>query len=430
MQPLSILRIQIPADGGVVEGVRYQRLDLRRCTEADTKRQNPRWEPIAYFPGVGFSAVKVQTSHNVIVCSYGVVETEPNKALQLLVNNDETNRDNMLQGRIMDSKVYGGPAVVGNFLLTAIADNRLQLYSNHFTNLEPVKWAFFYGAPFYGVSTDPKNFDAVFVPMEIERTSRIYFGHSIAASWRIVLPIALTQTEVPLANLTSKLTDTYLRKDPTELDLLSRVALPEGFPSGVVPAWSTVAQIFSTLQRTSMNADLVRKFNARYGVELQVGETNTYEALKVLSEKFNFEFSPTVGLTEIHRASFHSSATRTKFAIPLLNPTWRVVADMIHEMTHATQEHSSDESQEQRFKNELEAHLNERTYLASLAEKYPVIKDAIASQRAIVAAGVPNVEFASKVQPELSLCDNILKSYNLSRDKISPDVLTQAGCSK
>lgn len=100
-------------------------------------------------------------------------------------------------------------------------------------------------------------------------------------------------------------------------------------------------------------------------------------------------------------------------------------------MTHAVQEHSSADSQEQRFKNELEAHLNERAYLVSLAEKYPVIKAAIASQRAIVAAGVPNVEFvesATMVKPELELCENILKSYNLSRGKISPAILVTAGC--
>lgn len=426
VHPLPILKFQFPADGGVVEGVRYQRFDLPRCDETDAKRGNPEYELVALFPGAGFTAVKVQTSFNEIVCSYGVVETEPTKALQLLVNNEDTNKDRTFQGHIMDSKVYGGPAVIGNFLLTMTADNKIQLFSNHFTNLKPQERHFFTLR-----KSERKAVDAIYVPVDIEKSDRTYFAHNVFGNWRLILPVPIKETQVPLRGYAAKLVETFERRDATELDLLNRVSLPEGFPSGAVPAWTTVAQIFSTLLRTSGNAELITKFNEKYGVDLKVGDTDGYEALKIISEKFSFEFSPTVGLTEIHRASFHSSAARTKFALPLLNPTWRVVADMIHEMTHAVQEHSSNDSQEQRFKNELEAHLNERAYLASLAEKYPVIKDAIASQRAIVAAGVPNVEFVdavADVKSELALCENILKSYNLSRDRISPEVLAKAGC--
>lgn len=432
VRPLPILKIQIPADGGIVEGVRYQRFDLPRCKGGDVPAEFREQATALLFPGPNFSAVKVQTTGYFIVCSFGVVESNPEKALQILVNNEDTNRERTVDGHMIDSKVYSGSPYGGNSLFKTTEADRVLPFSNHFLYPSPQKKKFFEQWP-----SAEKGTEAIYVVTGIEPSDRVYFGHSIYGTWRVVLPVPLLETEVPLAGYSEQLSIAKNKSDPAELDLLNKVSLPKGFPNGAVEPWSTVAQIFSTLQRTSTagsrNAALIEKFNRKYSVELHAGFTMGYEDLKVLSDKFTFEFTPTIGLTEIQRPSFHSSVTKTKFTLPLLNPTWRVVADMIHEMTHAVQEHSSNDSQEQLFKNELEAHQNERAYLASLAEKYPVIKKAIATHRAIVAAGVPNVEFvdsASAVKPELALCENILKSYNLSRDRISPDVLIQAGCSK
>ncbi len=92
----------------------------------------------------------------------------------------------------------------------------------------------------------------------------------------------------------------------------------------------------------------------------------------------------------------------------------------------------------QKFKNEMEAHLNEREYLDQVAKKYESVNLAKQLHNQIVAAGVPLVSWVevagnSKSDERESLnkpqlCDELIRAYQLSRDKISQATQKTFGC--
>lgn len=428
VKALPILKIKFPESDGYVEGVQYKKIKLDRCVNYEKNTFTTGHEVDLYFPGKNFEAIKVRTLYSQILCSHGVVESNPDKALQILVNNDETNRATVYDGHIMASKIYGGPMAVGNFLVIKNAPNKLAVFGNVWMLNIPLDPNFFSADQALASSGET---DEIFVPSDIKQSKRVYFGNNPNGIWRLLLPVALEEGVIPLQELSLKLTLSYQQKDEKTLDLLNNISLPKGFPDGVVEPWTTVAQIWSTLERTSDNVQLRNHFYSSYSLNLKTeNRDHSYLELKELSGKFDFIFSPTIELNDITHAAYHSFGHRIQFAIPLLNPTWRVVADMIHEMTHAIQTYSGSNSSDQTFRNEIEAHRNERAYLNDLSKNSDVLKSLIKSYNYIVAAEVPKVRFADSIvkSPELTLCDEIISSYGLDRSQISEDFLKRYDC--
>jgi hypothetical protein len=425
---LPILKIKFPEADGYAEGVQYKKVKLDRCADYEKKIIMTGREVDAYFPGKNFEAIKVRILVNQILCSYGVVERDPDLALQILVNNEDTNRTTLYQGSIMTSKIYGGAMVVGNFLIIKTAKNKLSVFGNAGmlnVSLEP---HFFWADSALANSSET---DEIYVPSDIQLSKRVYFGNNPNGNWRILLPLAYDEGVIGLQELSEKLNAAYLLRDEMTLGLLNNIALPDGFPSGVGEPWTTVAAIWSMLERTSNDLKLRNQFFSSYNLNLKAEDRDHgYTELKELSDKFDFNFSPTVQLTDVKHAAYHSFGKKIQFAIPLLNPTWRVVADMIHEMTHAIQTTAGPNSNDQIFKNEIEAHLNEWEYLNDLGKSYDVLESLIKSYNYIVAAEVPKVRFVDSLvkSPELPLCDEIISSYGLDRSQISEALLKKYDC--
>jgi hypothetical protein len=432
VSPLRIKPIRFSKESELIEGVVYKRLDLHRCSEAEARRKYPDAEPVTYLPGHGFSAVKVQASFDRIVCSYGIVEREPDKALSILVNNNETNRDHFFENVIMHSKIYGGPSVVGNFLVTTETANKVQVFGNGLQTGFLMDQNFFRSprdaAP--ELNSRSAETDAVFIASEIIPSQHIYFGNNPQGMWRLLLPLEINERRLQLPQLAAGVSDARRHKIVQDLDLLSTINLPRGFPRGSSEPWLVVAQIWTAVERYSEKPQLLDRFYQAYNIPLEAGTVRGYDSYKQIADQFEFKFSPTIGLNDISRAAYHATGKRVQFTLPLLNPTWRVAADMIHEITHALQSDSGSEKDEQKFLNEMEAHLNERAFLKGVARRSELAALAIGANNSIVAAGVPFVEFADPKHQSGSptLCENVLRTYRIDRAKVSRDVLRRYDC--
>lgn len=437
VRTLPLLKIQLPEDFGVVEGVQYKKVGLRKCSEDDLKRLEipanvPDVVNAIYLPNREWKAYRVliEGGKN-LICSFGLADGNPTTALKTLVQNEDTDRvlyaDYPDVGRqIKYSKslgtisklAYSIPAL-GTFLTNL--DPR-GTYAGY--NLQDgLRVLGFPKSLYFKPQADAVDF--VYIPLSIQDRNRPYFVQTVidnsnAPVWRIILPVAFSQEDLPLAALAQALRESSgtgvweafygIKFDPFVDHQLTQSI-----------AWSS----FNTTPTSkSLRMDLAHRHNfSEYAVMARPD---------LLSPQFNISFLPSVVDGHLNHAAFRHGETSGEMLLPVVSQRWRIGADVVHEITHALQQPCPIVgcSDDRLFEMEMEAHLNERQHLKEMVEILPMSKYADDAFNYLVAASLPNVMWANTLQKPVQrdLCEDVIISYQLDPAKIQNGTLKKFNC--
>lgn len=436
VRSLPLLKIQLPEDFGVVEGVQYKRVGLRKCEQADTSKLSnssniPDKINVIYLPDRNWNAFRVLIENGkTLLCSLGLADSNPATSLQTLTNNEDTNRilyavypevgrqiKYSKSSGTLSQFPYTDPAI-GTFLINL--DPR-GIYVGY--NLQDgIRVLGFPRSIYFTPESNPQ--DDVYISLSIQDRDRVYFVQTVIDNsqnpvWRIVLPVALKTEDLPLAPLAKALRD---NTDGTAWKAFYGIKFDPFTDSQVTKntAWTS----FSTTQTSQrLRKELVLKF----GVS-QLGAMSSPDYLMPL---FQVSFLPSILDGELNHPAFRHGERGGEILIPIVSQTWRIGADVVHELTHALQGPCGPGCTDDRlFQMEMEAHTNERQHLKEMVEMQPLTKYADDAFNFLVAASLPNIEWATSYQAPIKrdLCEDVILGYKLDIGKIRASTLSQFNC--
>lgn len=437
VRTLPLLKVQLPDDFGVVEGVQYKKVGLRKCANPDLKRLEipeniPDVVNVIYLPDRQWRAYRVLIENGKhLVCSLGMIDGNPETSLKTLTRNEDTDRvlyaDYPNVGRqIKYSKSFGTisqyehltPAI-GTFL----------------TNLDPAGVYIGYnlqdGLRVLGFprslyfKPQPEAVDFVYIPLSIQDRDRPYFvqtvvDHTKAPVWRLILPVAFSRDDLPVAALAKALQET------SDHDLWIAF-LGIKFDPFIDPQ-ATTAAAWSSFNSTATSEALRMELMRRYNLS-QYAVMNKPE---LLQPHFNVVFLPSIYDGHLNHAAFQHGEKSGEIRLPIVSQRWRIGADVVHELTHALQRPcpSAGCSDDRLFEMEMEAHTNERQHLKEMTLMMPTTKYANDAFNYLVAASLPNVEWANNLQKPAAenLCADVISSYRLDPEKIRKTTFEKFNC--
>lgn len=426
---LPLLKFELPEEEGAREGIYFKRIGLPKCTLSDQKLLSEDSDNYvtSYLPNRAWQAVRVLV-HNgrQLVCSFGHMPKDQESSLDLLVNNENTNRiildpANPKSLRPIYSKSSGlnykyGFFAVGTYLITG----KLFGINFQFNSCGPTIG----DMVLFGYPKTENAADFVYVTTGIEPSDRIYFLQTMISSkkpaWRILLPIALPQNEIPLPQIAEQ-----IAKDGCPR--FGNVHFDDNVPQKYTDmyAWSMF-----NITRTSLNLRL--KIAWQEGVSF----LGMLARPDWLAPHFTLYLTPSIVGSDLNHAAFHHSGENGKIFIPIGTPAWRMSADVVHELTHVLQlKNGRGNSDDDRFQNEMEAHLNEREHVVELSKVFNTSPQMYAQLLQVftytASATLPLVRWVNgETAPHrMSLCDQVIETYKLNRNHISSESLNRFNCS-
>lgn len=431
IRKLPLLKVKLPDDFGVVEGVQYKKVGLRKCDAKDLNRLKVKGDipdkiNVIYLPDQNWNAYRVMLENSkYLVCSLGVADKNPKTSLQTLVINEDTDRVlYRTNGEVKYSKSYGsseekfGTLPIGSFFINIDPAGSYIGY-----NLQDGMNAIGYPRSIY-FKPEPVPADFVYISLSIQERDRPYFvqtvvDNSAAPVWRIILPVAFEKSDLPIAKLASELRsnqnmqlmrmfsgikNTYYRNETTTRML----------------AWSSV-------NKTPTSQSLRRQLMARYGFD----EYSAFYSPESLLPHLKINFVPSILGGKLNHAAFIHLGNSGELTIPIVSQTWRIGADVVHELVHALQTPCNSGCDDDKiFDMEMEAHSLERQHLQEMIQMDPVTKYADDAFNYLVAASLPNVEWATTLRKPVkgNLCVDVISNYKLDIEKISSQTLAKYNC--
>ncbi|MBL7544532.1 MAG: hypothetical protein JNL11_12010 [Bdellovibrionaceae bacterium] len=437
VRTMPLLKFQLPEDFGVVEGVQYKRVGLRKCTAADLQRlKNKNDIPdkinTIYLPDRNWHAYRVLLENaKYLVCSLGLASSDSAQALQLLVNNEDTNRilymDTVELGRqIKYSKSNGA--------LTEVA-YRLPAIGSFLTNLDPKGVFIGYnlqdglrvlGSPrsiYFRAEAHAHDF--VYIPQSIQDRDRAYFVQTVVDNspnpvWRLILPVAFSKNDFPLYTLADALRKTKGFGPVVKAFFSFKIDTYVEEHLVKFSAWSSFSE---TPTSKRLRNELATKFDLPYLVR--------FNDHQYLAPKFQLKFVPSIVDGKLNHAAFVHGENFGEIILPSISQQWRVGADVVHELVHALQEPCPMPcSVDRRFEMEMEAHQIERVHIEEMIKEAPETKYASDAFNYLVAASLPNVEWSTTLQSPIQkdLCTDVIEGYQFDVRKISDVTLKKFDC--
>lgn len=433
IHPLPLLKPKLGQNTNDL-GLSYNPVSLRRCTAEDTKQPSGPGKiemNVTYLPDKNWRAYRVLFwGGSSLRCSYGLAESDPKKALKLLIDNEDTNK--VLYAdfpghpqTIRFSKATGVfrsfPSLVGTYLVAGSNEFKSGGYHLLAFSLQYSGQATSGGQLTVDSGGGPLV-DTVYVPSEIFNPGkRTYFVQTVTSSsikpaWRIVLPVALPEDSIQLYNVTLK----KILNEAPPIGAAGNFDNYNSLQENQTFAWTS--GYYSPLSK-KLRKLVQNKFG--FSSEAVVGKP------WLLAPQIQVTVVPTIENSSLNNAIFHRSGAGGEIILPLGNQSWRTGADVVHELTHVLQPtYGIDNSDNGRFQNEMEAHTNEREHIEQVWARSPDLKVMANAFSYLVAATIPNVQWTDKIiQPkEISLCDEVINSYRLDKSKILPATLQKFGC--
>ncbi|MCB0415956.1 MAG: hypothetical protein KDD50_16580, partial [Bdellovibrionales bacterium] len=428
---LPLLKIQLPEREGKVEGVIYRRVGLRRCTDKDITDQNAGILYSTFMPDRNWSAYQVLYSwYAGLICSLGQSESDPERALKLLVDNDDMNRvlyENDGQTTyVRYSKSSGAfrsyPQAIGTYLAVSRPKSFYPTETGIFGyNLTTINQELYFNEFKYPVETKPVDF--VYIPISIDKSDRVYFIQTVVSKgfppWRLILPVAIHSENIALAKLTDNINEAMRKGSYSSIP--GAIGLPEPYAPDKRPyAWS----LFTW---TKYVYDLRMKLRKKFGFS----KRTVLERPKNMEPQLKLTTLPSIDGNTLNKPAFHQSRIGSEIVIPIANHAWRTAADLVHEVTHALQPNfGSSMTDEQRFQNEMEAHLSERQFISQIGKSNPLYAQLTPYFNYLVGAALPRVEWVDQnvvIEPQ-KLCEDVIETYNIDTNSILPEILKKYGC--
>ncbi len=436
VRTLPLLKMKLPEDFGVVEGVQYKKVGLRKCETKDIARLDdiagiPDTVNVINLPDRDWNALQVLIENGKhLVCSLGIVDANPLTSLETLVNNEDTNRIlyEVFPGVGRQIKYSKSLGTIGEYTF------RLPAMGTFLINRDPrgsfigynlqdgLRVLGFPHSLYFKPESTPQDF--VYIPLSIQDRDRVYFvqtviDNSLTPVWRIVLPIAIAPENLPLPALAEAIQES---KDGTVWESFYGIKFDPFTDPQLTKALAwTSASNTTTSQR--LRNELVNKF----GVSL-LGAMHSPDLLKPV---FNVSYVPSIADGELNHPAFRHGSIGGEIVLPIVSQRWRIGADIVHELTHALLGPCGAKCNDERiFEMEMEAHLNERQHLKEMTVLSPLTKFANDAFNFLVAASLPNVEWADSIQTpvENELCEDVILNYGLDKTGIRPITLRKYSC--
>lgn len=438
VKKLPILKFELPEDFAVVEGVQYKKVGLRRCTVNEVEKLNdstlvPDKYNFIFLPDRNWSVYKVILEDaKYLLCSVGLVDSNPATALNTLLNNSDTNRILYFEDAIENKniKYSKSTGILGknNFAIASIGSfisnfNSRGVFIGY--NLQDGYRVL--GAPrsiYFNQEANPVDF--VYIPLSIQERNRNYLvqtvvDNSYSPVWRVILPIALHGADLPINDLAEA-----LDKDKVsgyELGKAFRVIKFGTWADDTTTKFEAWTSMSETLTSLSLRKLIMKKYN--------VSQDAVMNCPDCLMPKLKIDFLPSILNGELNHAAFIHGQENSYIRIPIVSQQWRIGADIVHELAHALQDSCGNIcSDEKIFILEMEAHTLERQHIKEMTEMYPATVFANKAFNYLVAASLPNVVWSSEYQtlePD-NLCHEVIMNYKLDILKISKTVLNKFNC--
>jgi len=436
VRTLPLLKIQLPEDFGVVEGIQYKRVGLRKCDTQDLARLDesvniPDKINVIFLPDQNWNAYRVLIENSkTLLCSLGLADGNPATSLKTLTDNEDTNRilyaDFPEVGRqIKYSKSIG--------TLSKFAQSSPAL-GTFLTNLDP-RGAYagynlqdgfrvlgFPHSLYFNFEKSPEDF--IYIPLSIEDRDRTYFVQTVIDNskdpvWRIVLPVALSADDLPVAALAKAL------RENTDGSLWQAFYGIKFDP--FIDPQTTKTAAWTSMNQTPTSQRLRRELMQRFGVS----ESAAMYSPDLLAPQIEVAFVPSIVNGELNHPAFRHGDIGGKIVLPIVSQRWRIGADVVHELTHALQDSCGPICTDDKFfEMEMQAHLNERQHTKEMIQLFPLSKYADDAFNYLVAASLPNVEWVQNIQKPLKtdLCTDVILSYKLDPTKIKPSTKIKYNC--
>lgn len=437
VRTLPLIKIKLPEDFGVVEGVQYKKVGLPRCNEQELERLKvksniPDTVNIINLPDRNWNVIQVMIENGKqMICSLGPIDVDPTLTLKTLVDNEDTNRtlyfeDGNLGRQIKYSKNQGTVSkfsfssshTMGTFL---VHHEPKGVYIGY--NLQDGLGVLGFPRSLYFKTTQEIH-DFVYIPLSIQDHTKTYFVQTVIDNtqnsvWRLVIPIALNSKDLPIASLAQAIRESKENHVwdffyPVKFDLYREQKF-------------TKLQIWTRGKQTPTSELLRKQLIQKFGVN-EVGAMFDPDLLK---PQFNVSYIPSIEKSQLNHAAFHRGDNGNEIILPIVTQAWRIGADVVHELTHALQVPCGPDCTDDRlFEMEMEAHTNERQHLKEIIELFPAAKYASDAFNYLVAASLPKVTWVDQLQKPLeqSLCVDVILNYQLDPEKIQTKTMKKFNC--
>lgn len=436
VRSLPLLKIELPDDFGVVEGVQYKKVGLRKCTETDRARLDvpadvPDLVNVIYLPNREWKAYRVLLERGKhLICSFGLADGNPNTALKTLLQNEDTDRilyADFPEGRFIKyskslgtlSKFVTATSAIGTFITSL---NSHGTYIGY--NLQDgMRVLGFPRSLYFKPQTNATDF--VYIPLSIQDHDRHYFvqtaiDNSAAPVWRIILPVAFSTDDLPIAALAKALRNSHDRE--------AWKAFYGIKPDPFIGTTATSVMAWSSFNSTPTSTRLRSELMQKHGLS-KIAVMSDPEFLK---PHFEVSFVPSMLDGHLNRAAFRHGDKTGHITLPVVSQSWRIGADVVHELTHALQQPCplAGCSDDRLFEMEMEAHINERQHLKEMVQMMPMTKFADDAFNYLVAASLPNVEWSNVIQKPIKrdLCEDVVLNYQFDPKKIHRDTFKKFNC--
>lgn len=434
VRSLPLLKIQLPEDFGVIEGVQYKKVGLRKCDSHELSKLNdstniPDKINAIYLPDRNWNAFRVLIENRkTLLCSMGLVDNNPETSLQTLTNNEDTNRilyahDPKLGQILKYSKSLGTTSrwayetALGTFLTSLDPGGVYFGYNlqNGFSILG------FPRSLYFNKENHPEDY--VYIPLSIQDHNRTYFVQTVidnskAPVWRVILPVALNSDDIPLAALSKS----YLENTDASFIGFQGIKFDPFTDPQITKqvAWTSANQ---TPTSQKLRLELISK----YGVSEYAAMSSPDDLEPILK----VIFLPSISNGQLNHPAFQHNKNGGEIILPIVNQRWRIGADVVHELTHALQTPCLQTcTDDQLFQMEMEAHLNERQHIKEMRELFPLTQYADDTFNFLVAASLPNIVWTTSVQKpiERHLCEDVISGYNFDAKKIKKSSFKKFNC--